>query len=104
MAQHGYISRATARAAAKSPLGLHLSTVPLQTGCTSPGVKDAAFFCDYVMSVLKNNPAYKKAYAQMQSVGRAEDLHDAQRTRPARRHECGELRGPGQEAGLQPWV
>jgi membrane peptidoglycan carboxypeptidase len=69
MAQHGYISRARARAATKSPLGLHLSTVPLQTGCTSPGVKDAAFFCDYVMSILKNNPAYKQAYAQMQTSG-----------------------------------
>ena len=69
MARHGYISRATANQAIKSPLGLHLSSVPEQTGCTSTSVKDTAFFCDYVMSVMKNNPAYKKAYAEMQGAG-----------------------------------
>ena len=69
MAEHGYISRATQREAAKTPIRLHRSVVPLQTGCASAKVKNAAFFCDYVMSVMKNNPAYKKAYQQMQTVG-----------------------------------
>ena len=69
MARHGYISRATANQAINAPLGLHLSNVPEQTGCTGTVVKDTAFFCDYVMSVLKNNPAYKKAYTQMQGAG-----------------------------------
>ena len=69
MADHGYISRATARKVAKSGLGLNRSYVPLQTGCTSPKIKGSGFFCDYVMSVMKNNPAYKKAYRQMQTTG-----------------------------------
>ncbi|MGN6793825.1 MAG: transglycosylase domain-containing protein, partial [Streptosporangiaceae bacterium] len=69
MAEHGYISWATERQAVKAPLGLHRSYVPLQTGCSSPGVRNAAFFCDYVMSLLKNNKAYLKAYRQMQTVG-----------------------------------
>ncbi len=69
MAAHGYISQAAARRAINAPLGLHRSYVPLQTGCTSANMKDAAFFCDYVMSVMKNNPAYQKAYQEMQTVG-----------------------------------
>ena len=69
MAEHGYISRATASKAAKAGLGLNRSYVPLQTGCTSPKLKGSAFFCDYVMSVMKNNSAYKKAYRQMQTTG-----------------------------------
>jgi membrane peptidoglycan carboxypeptidase len=69
MADHGYISKATARRAMHTPLGLHRSYVPLQTGCTGATQKNAAFFCDYVMSVLKNNPAYAKAYHEMQTVG-----------------------------------
>jgi membrane peptidoglycan carboxypeptidase len=69
MAEHGYISRATAERADGAPLGLHRSTVPLQTGCTSPKVKNAAFFCDYIMAIMKHNPAYKKAYQKMQTVG-----------------------------------
>jgi membrane peptidoglycan carboxypeptidase len=69
MAEHGYISWATERKAARAGLGLHRSIVPLQTGCTSAKVKNAAFFCDYVMSVMKNNTAYKKAYHEMQTVG-----------------------------------
>ncbi|HXL19691.1 MAG TPA: transglycosylase domain-containing protein, partial [Streptosporangiaceae bacterium] len=69
MAEHGYISRATARRAMHAPLGLHRSTVPLQTGCISPKINGAGFFCDYVMSVMKNNPAYSKAYHEMQTVG-----------------------------------
>ncbi|MDR2987544.1 MAG: penicillin-binding protein [Nocardiopsaceae bacterium] len=69
MAEHGYISWATERRAVKAPLGLHRSNVPLQTGCAGAKIKNAAFFCDYVMSVMKVNPAYKEAYHRMQTVG-----------------------------------
>ncbi|MGI9004839.1 MAG: transglycosylase domain-containing protein [Streptosporangiaceae bacterium] len=69
MAVHGYISRAEANKDSSSPLGLHPSTVPEQTGCTNPGVKDAGFFCDYVMAQLSTNPAYAQAYREMQTVG-----------------------------------
>jgi membrane peptidoglycan carboxypeptidase len=69
MAQHGYITWATERKAVKTPLGLHRSYVPLQTGCAGAKIENAAFFCDYVMSVMKNNAAYHQAYQQMQTVG-----------------------------------
>jgi membrane peptidoglycan carboxypeptidase len=68
MADHGYISRAAAQRAIHTPLGLHRSYVPLASGCTG-ATKDAAFFCDYVMSVLRNNPAYAKAKREMLTVG-----------------------------------
>jgi membrane peptidoglycan carboxypeptidase len=69
MAQHGYISQATAKKARRMPLGLHRSYLALQSGCTAQSVKNAAYFCDYVMSQLKNNPAYAKAYQEMLTVG-----------------------------------
>ena len=69
MAEHGYISWATERKAVKAPLGLHRSYVPLQTGCSGAKIKNAAFFCDYVMSQILNNPAYQKAKQQMLTVG-----------------------------------
>jgi len=69
MAQHGYISQAVAKKAKSMPLGLHRSTVPLQSGCTAQSVKGSAFFCDYVMAQLRNNPAYAKAYHEMLTVG-----------------------------------
>ena len=69
MAEHGYISWATERKAVKAPLGLHRSYVPLQTGCSGAKIKNAAFFCDYVMSQILNNPAYEKAKQQMLTVG-----------------------------------
>jgi membrane peptidoglycan carboxypeptidase len=68
MADHGYISKATAQRAIHTPLGLHRSFVTLPTGCTA-ATKGAAFFCDYVMSVLKNDPAYARAKHEMQTVG-----------------------------------
>jgi|HubBroStandDraft_1064217.scaffolds.fasta_scaffold40254_2 membrane peptidoglycan carboxypeptidase len=71
MAKVGYISQATANQAVKTRLGLHLSSVPLQTGCTSPTpqVKMAAFFCDYVLSVMAKDKQYRKAYSQLTTVG-----------------------------------
>lgn len=69
MAVHGYISRAEASKYTGAPLGLHVSYVPEQAGCTKPGVKDAGFFCDYVMAQLAANPAYAQAYREMQTTG-----------------------------------
>jgi membrane peptidoglycan carboxypeptidase len=69
MAQLRYITHAQAVAAGKAPLGLHPSTIPLQTGCTAPSASGAAFFCSYVMAVLSTNPAYKKAWAELNGQG-----------------------------------
>jgi membrane peptidoglycan carboxypeptidase len=55
MAQLHDISQQTAAAAENMPLGLHLSAAPLQTGCASPQITQAAFFCDYVQHVLEHN-------------------------------------------------
>jgi membrane peptidoglycan carboxypeptidase len=67
MAQLHVISQASAVAAGKRGLGLHLS--PLQTGCTSGSAKVAAFFCDYVVSVLKQDSAYSKAWNVLNTTG-----------------------------------
>jgi membrane peptidoglycan carboxypeptidase len=67
MAAHGYISQATANWAIKQPLGLHPSAAPVNTGCTAAA--GAGFFCDYVMSVLKHDPAYATAYHELITVG-----------------------------------
>jgi membrane peptidoglycan carboxypeptidase len=69
MAKQRYISYATERRAIRSPLGLHLSSVPLQTGCVSPSVRWAAFFCQYVLAVMQHDKAYSKAYYELTHVG-----------------------------------
>jgi membrane peptidoglycan carboxypeptidase len=55
MWQLHYVSKATALAAEKLPLGLHMSAAPLDTGCASPQATKSAFFCDYVQHVLERN-------------------------------------------------
>jgi membrane peptidoglycan carboxypeptidase len=70
MAQLGYISHAVRARAAAQPLGLHLSPVPLQTGCVSPQVSaKAGFFCDYVLSVMRHDPTYAKVWAELNFSG-----------------------------------
>ena len=69
MAQVGYITRKQAAAAGKLPLGLRESNAPLEQGCVSPSAASQAFFCDYVMAEMKNNSAYAKAYAELNSSG-----------------------------------
>src|ERR1700683_920050 len=69
MAKFGDISQATADQSAQEPLGLHPSSVPLQTGCTSPRVTQEAFFCDYVLAVMSRDKAYSKAYQELTTVG-----------------------------------
>jgi membrane peptidoglycan carboxypeptidase len=69
MAQLGYISQATATATMKEPLGLHASTAPLATGCSSASAANEAFFCDYVLAVLQNDSTYSKVYKQLNTSG-----------------------------------
>ncbi len=69
MAQLGDITRAQAAGASRRPLGLRLSAVPLRTGCTSPVARWAAFFCDYVLTVMRRDPAYAAAWAALNFAG-----------------------------------
>jgi membrane peptidoglycan carboxypeptidase len=67
MAQLHVITQAEAAAASQQPLGLHLSA--LQTGCTSASAQSAAFFCDYVLSVMKQDNAFSTAWNVLNSSG-----------------------------------
>lgn len=69
MVQTGYITQAQADATGKLGLGLHSTTAPLQSGCTSDSAADAAFFCDFVLASMKVDPAYKQAYKALNTVG-----------------------------------
>jgi membrane peptidoglycan carboxypeptidase len=69
MAQVGYITRAQAAAAEKLPLGLKMSTLPLQSGCLSASAASDAFFCDYALAVIRNNPALAAAKQMLNTVG-----------------------------------
>jgi len=69
MARLGYITRARAAAARAERLRLHISLVPLQTGCISPSVRKDAFFCDYVLAVLRHDPIYAKAWTALNLTG-----------------------------------
>jgi membrane peptidoglycan carboxypeptidase len=69
MAVAGYITRKQAAATEKMPLDLHESSAPLEQGCVSPSAANYAFFCDYVMSEIKNNTAYAKVKTDLNSVG-----------------------------------
>jgi membrane peptidoglycan carboxypeptidase len=69
MAQLNYISQAEASATEKLPLGLNMSTTPLQTGCESSQTStvDSAFFCDYVQHVLMIN--YPSLWSEINNTG-----------------------------------
>ncbi|HEX9035296.1 MAG TPA: transglycosylase domain-containing protein, partial [Streptosporangiaceae bacterium] len=69
MAQLGYITQAQRISAERLPLGLHVSPIPLQTGCISQAARKAAFFCDYVLSVMRHDPFYAKAWAALNLTG-----------------------------------
>jgi membrane peptidoglycan carboxypeptidase len=71
MLQLGDISRARAEKAMSRPLGLNASTNQLQEGCSARSTKlaKAAFFCDYVLSVMSQDPAYTQAYQAMNQTG-----------------------------------
>ena len=67
MAQLGYITQAEAVAAGKQPLGLNPS-VP-QMGCTSYSARNAAFFCDYVLAVIRHDAFYRSVWKRLNGAG-----------------------------------
>ena len=67
MAQLGYITGAQQQAAQRQPLGLQPS-LP-QTGCTGPAARKAAFFCDYVLAVLRRDAGFRQAWARLNGTG-----------------------------------
>ena len=67
MAQLKIITQARAVAVGKQPLGLHQTA--LQTGCTSASARSAAFFCDYVVSMLKQDNAFSQAWNTLNTSG-----------------------------------
>jgi membrane peptidoglycan carboxypeptidase len=69
MAQLGYITKAKATAADKAPIGIHVSQVSFQEGCSSTSATTAAWFCDYVLAELRTNPAYRQADQQLNTTG-----------------------------------
>ncbi|MGN6795521.1 MAG: transglycosylase domain-containing protein [Streptosporangiaceae bacterium] len=69
MAHLHYISQSLAASAEAQPLGLHTSPLPLQTGCFSNAARKAAFFCDYVISVLRTDPFYAKVWTALNETG-----------------------------------
>jgi membrane peptidoglycan carboxypeptidase len=69
MAQQGYITVAASQAAQAEPLGLHMHTSTLQSGCTSNSARRAAFFCDYALAAMRTDPAYATVYGALKSTG-----------------------------------
>jgi len=69
MQQVGYITQKQAQAAEKQPLGLDMSSTPLQEGCLSQSASGAAFFCDYALAVMRVDPAFKQAYHLLNTTG-----------------------------------
>ena len=69
MARQNYISPAQAAWAQSQPLGLHISPLPVQTGCLSNLARRAAFFCDYVLSVLRTDPFYAEVWTALNRAG-----------------------------------
>jgi membrane peptidoglycan carboxypeptidase len=67
MAQLHYITEAHAVAVGKQGLGLKLT--PLQTGCTSGSAKSAAFFCDYVIALMRHDSTFSQAWNQLNGSG-----------------------------------
>jgi membrane peptidoglycan carboxypeptidase len=69
MADLHYITQAQAQATEKLSLGLRPSTVPLVEGCQSSTAQDEAYFCDFVLSSMKVDKAYAKAYQALNTTG-----------------------------------
>jgi membrane peptidoglycan carboxypeptidase len=69
MAQLKYITKAQATAAQNTPLGLHPSTIPLQTGCYANTAQQEAFFCDFVLAKLRVDKFYSNVWNQLNTTG-----------------------------------
>ncbi len=69
MAKLRYVTRKTAAAAERTPLGLRFSAPPLQQGCASAIPAMAAWFCDYALAEMRTNPAYRTAWRTLNTIG-----------------------------------
>lgn len=67
MAQLGFITTAQQLATQQQPLRLQPS-VP-QSGCTSWSARAAAFFCDYVLAVMRHDAAFRQAWTRLNGLG-----------------------------------
>ncbi len=67
MAQLGYLTKAQAAAAEKQPIAVH-PKLP-QSGCTSKSARYAAYFCDYVVAVIRHDAAYRKVWSRLNGMG-----------------------------------
>ena len=83
MAQLHDITQAQADAAAHTPLGLNPS-IP-ESGCTSTSARYAAYFCDYVLAVMRHDAAYKQVWARLNGIGGLKIYTTLDPGRPARR-------------------
>ena len=100
MAQLHYITEAHAVAVGKQGLGLKLT--PLQTGCTSGSAKSASFFCDYVISLMKQDSTFSTGLESAERRRRAEGVHHAEPAGRARGQAGGELHGAAAAERVQP--
>jgi membrane peptidoglycan carboxypeptidase len=69
MADLHYITRAQAQVTEKLSLGLRSSTIPLEQGCNSSSAANEAFFCDFVLTSMRKDSAYAKAYQALNTTG-----------------------------------
>jgi membrane peptidoglycan carboxypeptidase len=67
MAHLGYLTAAQQQAARRQPLRLR-PAMP-QSGCTSTSARGAAFFCDYMLAVMRHDAAFKEAWARLNGTG-----------------------------------
>ena len=68
MAQLHYISKGAAAAGERAPLGLHYSVQSLHDGCAG-AAPATTWFCDYVVSEMRTNPAYSGAWHELNTTG-----------------------------------
>ena len=98
MHKFGYITQAAAEPAAiKAPLGLHLSSVPLQTGCTSPSVAAGGVLLRLRARRDAARQGLQEGLRRADHDRRPEDLHDAERQGPDGGRQGGLLRAAAQQ-------
>jgi len=62
MNRNGFITDAEYQEARNTPLAATLNVTPVRPGCQAAG--DAAFFCDYVINVIRNSPEFGATEAE----------------------------------------
>ena len=66
MLRNGFITEAEYEDARSQPIEATLNITPVRPGCTAAG--DAAFFCDYVINVIRNSPEFGATEAERISL------------------------------------